>query len=444
MVKQIALLLLFFSTALPAAQFEVQLDRNRVEQGKFLIAELIYRGPSDPGLPDLTLWQDDFFVDAYDPELADTADGGIEWTQQARLYPRRQGRFSLDAIATGGAIARPQSIEVLAPLRGGIDITPDVQPLQPAYWADQTIIVSLDMPLHDPRNEVIANDFETPHFRVTRLPDQRLKTAQGISMRLRWMLLSPRKGHYQIELPAIVQRGRGRFRFYLPPIKVQIQPLPAYLSPAIPVGKPAISHRIEQQQHLKILHLEVRQPGRLPETLSGFSELQQALGIDDTAVRIDNSFSDGVAIRQYEMTLPRWLMPRRPSWKLAYFDTERGQADRLDHKMPLLWQWPHVMTQGLVVGGLLLLMLLAWRVYPYLHDWRQRRKLRQQIMQAQTACEIRQLLLAYSGMKTLQQWTSAKSPERLRQLSEWLDRACFAATAKVDLKKIKTLARSLV
>jgi hypothetical protein len=427
MVRLLAIILFCFTPLIQAATLELKLDKTRLETGKFLLAKIIYRGTQTPGRIDLSQWQDDFFIDRNDAEISSSGDGLVEAEINVRLYPRHSGNLILEAIALGGAIARPAHVLVVDPVRNGIDATPKLRLKKNIYWADQPIDIEIEVPLHDARNNVVADDFELENFEVTRLTNRRIKTKRGVSVVLRWMILTARKGTYTLELPAIQQRGRGRFRFYLPPLSLRIKPLPAYLPPTVAVGKPAIETEVlQQRQHQAFLQINVSHHGRLPEQLAGFSELIETLGVAESAIEVTHENYDGIARRRYTIALPAWFLPQHVAFNLDYFDTDSGRLKTLHPQTPLLWQLPHYMLWlGILIVTILLFFALS-QADKLAAGLRQRYRLRQQILQADDAQQLRHLLLNHSGEKTLFGWRKNQHKKQAEEIAEELNRACFA------------------
>ena len=220
-------LLLFVSNSGHSADLNVQLNKNETEMGKFIVAMISYHGEKTPGLPDLSDWEEKFYVDVQGNESFELSDGWLQSETRVRLYPRISGKLSLASLALGGAIAKSQQLIVKPLIRNEIDSTPIMQPLQSDYWADQAIMINVDISLYENRNNVVVDDLEIEGFVVRSLKPKRISTEAGDVIRLQWMLLTPSPGNYEIELPSIQQRGRSRFRFYLPKLKLTIRPIPA-------------------------------------------------------------------------------------------------------------------------------------------------------------------------------------------------------------------------
>lgn len=417
-----------FSAPLQAATLDLQLDKSQVEMGKFIIATITYHGSSPPAAIDLSQWQDDFYLDRNDPEIVVNENNQLQQQTHARLYPRHSGDITLDAIAAGGAIAYPRHVQVRPAIRNGIDATPKLLALKTEYWADEAIDIQIDVALHDQRNNVVASDFEPEFFDSLRLPDQPIDSTQQPAIRLHWQLLSARKGDYWLELPSIVQRGRGRFRFYLPKLKLHIKPLPAYLAPTVPVGQPKVTVAIKTIENQEILQLSIQNRGRLPDGLQGFSDFLQAMGIDESTVISTDIAQQGIITRIKQIPLPTWLWPRQIDYRLNYFDSAAGQLKTLQQPLPWLWHAPRGFYWLMILLATLLMFLGMNRLDRWAARWRKRYRLRQQLLRAKNPAQLRKSLIDSADVKTLQQWVQQSSRQltQAHALAIRLDRACFS------------------
>jgi len=428
-----------FNAQLQAATLDLQLDKSRIEMGKFIIATITYHGSKSPAAIDLSQWQDDFYFDRNDPDTVDDENNQLQQQTRVRLYPRHSGEITLDAIAAGGAIAYPRHVQVLPAIRNGIDATPKLQALKTEYWADEAIDIQIDVALHDKRNNVAAKDFEPEFFDSLRLPDQTIDKDRQPAIRLHWQLLSARKGDYWLELPSIVQRGRGRFRFYLPKLKLHIKPLPAYLPPTVPVGQPKVTVAIKTIANQKILQLSIQNRGRLPDGLQGFSDFLQALGIDESTVVSKDISQQGVIVRIKQIPLPTWLWPRQIDYRLNYFDSTAGQLKTLQQPLPWLWHAPRGFYWLMILLATLLMFLGMNRLDRWAARWRQRYRLRQQLIRANNPPQLRKILIDSAAVNTLQQWAQQFSRQRTQAsaLASRLDRACFSNQPTQSLAALK-------
>ncbi|MCK4707303.1 MAG: hypothetical protein KAU21_01710, partial [Gammaproteobacteria bacterium] len=374
--------------------------------GKYFLADIRYQGESAAGEFSLSEWQDNFYVDLQDSE---TVDIGIDRdlqqkTSRVRLYPRHSGQITLASIAFGGAIAKSSVITVKQSIRNGIDGTPVIQPIQQNYWSDQAIIIQVDVALHDPGNIVESNDLEAEGFILQTLSTQRIQSTGVDVMRLKWLLLTPNKGHYEIELPAIHQRGRGRFRYHLPILKLNIKPLPAYLPPTIPVGSLTVhSEIIKPESQSPGFLLTIQKSGRIPEHVEGLQTLFEGLGLDRLDVEIENRIdaSTGRVSRSYQIPLPAWYFAQPNSIQIPYFDTTKGKLEYLQHQLPGIWLAPDYIK---IIGGFIILLIIfyaGYRINNLAEKVRLWKRLQLQISQSNSAHQLRRLLLKTQPAKNL-------------------------------------------
>ncbi len=437
MVRHWLLLLWLFPGLLQAAELALHLDKTRAQLGKIFKAHIVYISEKTPDAPDLSAWRKDFFIDRGDTDETLLKDGRIETDFSLRLFPRHSGSLKLDDIALGGAIANGATLQVSPPIHSGVDATPRLQALKPYYWADEAIDVRIRMAVYDARNVIKADDFELPGFAVMRLPDRHFVAAKQPMIELHWRLSTLQKGRYRIELPAITQRGRGRYQFHLPRLTLHIKPLPAYLPANVAVGQPSLTSQLSTDAQQPALTVTVQNSGRLPAQLAGLDEALQPLGDALSAPQVLNQNRQGVAIRQYRITLRPWLWPQRPLLKLVYFDTESGRQKTLHQRLPLLWNAPARAKWALLALLLLLTLWLMKRLYRAGLRWRERRRWRRQLLEAQDAHQLRRLLINRCAVPTLQAWQQQCASNRADALVERLNRACFSAQADLELAQLK-------
>jgi len=425
------------SMPLRAAELTVTLDSAESEMGKYFLADIRYQGPATDAEFNLSEWSNDFFLSLQNSRMLALEQGGIEKTASVRLYPRRSGSITLPSIAFAGAIAGASRVTVQRSVRNDIDATPELLPLQSYYWTDQAIFIGVDVALHDVRNRIDVDDFELEGFRVQALKPQRRQQQGRDIIQLQWMLLTPQKGNYQIELPAIHQRGRGRFRYHLPALNLTIKPLPAYLPATIPVGQIDVSSElVREPKQAAMWRISIEKDGYLPPHVEGFQTLFDALGLAAPGSKETTSQNGRVSL-QYQLPVPGWYFASPNTIQIPYFDTRSGQLITLQHRLPVVWQVPSYVY----VAGLFLLMIVIFyagyhlnKVAELVRYWM---RFRQQIQQADSAHSLRLLLTSELCSKTLGEW-SAKTPcARAQQIAQDLNECCFARASEQKLTQIK-------
>lgn len=447
MVRRCAVLLYLLYSVNPinslAAELSFELDKTKIELGKFFLLKLTYLGTSDPGSVDISMWHDDFFVVQNDTDLSATKDGLIQTETVIRLYPRHTGLLTLDAIALGGGFTKPEAVLVLPSIRNGINGTPVLKQLEPQYWADQNINISVDVRLHDSRNSIVVGDFELPGFSVISLPSERLSLDDIDTIRLRWSVFTPNPGIYEIDLPAIEQKGRGRFRFYLPKLKLKIRPLPAYLPPTVPVGNVKITSRLNEfEDGFKYWLINITNTGRLPRQIDELVNYFQKNRLNYTVLEsteVVDSFNRIVS-NSFQVLVPEWAFGQTPSIRLAYFDTSTGQLEYINHKLPNVWQIP----QAALWASFVMLLVFCWWLILWLikliKRFRNWQHYRFELKDTESPHNLRQLLLCKSSSKTLNAWADVHpyKPDN-RIIADQLNALCFAPKSQLRLSEVKKL-----
>jgi len=422
---------------------QVVLDKQSLEMGKYFVVDIVYQGKKGHGDFNLSSWENDFHIELMDQEKSEISSTQVELHSRYRLYPRHIGTLALPQLAYGGAITQQRSLIVSTSIRNHIDATPQIRALKPILWAGETFLVQIDMALHDQRNKLVVDDFQVAGFKIVRLKDTRIPRAKHDVIRVSWILRQVKKGTYQIELPSIQQRGRGRFRFYLPKLDVKIDPLPAYLPASVAVGKlEGHAERVElmgrQYWFIQLKHL-----GDFPEKLEGMSDLLDQLELGTADVRVENTFNEtlGRVTRQYWIEIPQWHLLPEENLSLAYFDVLEGRLVRTELVLPMVWQIPGFAKVGLVFFLMGLFFYLGFRFDRMANKWRLAWKFRQQIRQADSARRLRALILSFYGVKRLSSCgLLMDNPELAKQLNE----LCFAQQTGLHFSRIKQQCVTLV
>ncbi len=433
-------LLMFISSTGYTAELRVKLNKNETEMGKFIVATISYQGDKDPGSPNLSEWHEKFYVDIRQSELSTLPGGRLQSDTRVRLYPRVSGPLTLDSLALGGAIAKSQSINIKPLIRHDIDATPVVRPLQPVYWADQAIILSVDIALVEKRNNVVVNDFELDGFGIRALKPQRLQLETGDVVRLRWMLLTPHHGIYEIELPSIQQRGRSRFRFYLPKIRLNIKPVPAYLPATVAVGNLRVhSLLVEEKNEQPSWLLKIENSGRLPDHVEGVQAFLESKGIASTDVVIEQLIDEQSATvsQLYKIKIPDWNLTSSNELQLAYFNTTTGRLEYLQHSLPGYWNIPRYARIMIVYIAVLVFFYVANRVDKLAQRVRSWLHFRSTIRQSSTGNQLRKVLLQNSSSKNLTEWSDLFQGRVSQQIMEDLNEYCFRLEPHLELEEIK-------
>lgn len=437
--------LLLLATALLAVsanakQLSVRTQMASLEIGKYLKAEIHYVGKEVPGQADLQQWEDQWFVDRGTIDTESLPNGEQLTIEKLRLYPRLSGELLLESIALGGAIAAPQRIQVKSLNRYGIEAAPRWEAVPSQIWQGQSLEVSIAIELLHPSNHIAVEALEAPGFIVEPLPKITTKTATSKHIKLRWRLTAQQNGHLRLVAPTIEQRGRGRWRFYLPEQAIQVVPIPSYIPPTVPVGQIELKSTRLQRDEQTLWQLSISNHGGLPDEVHGLQRQLQKLG-KVQRVSVETA-QDGnqQSVQAYEITAPEWSFAFHggPEVHIEYFDVDAGRLVTAATTFPPIWRLPLV---GQIVLALLITALLTWLAaigYRNWTRWQQQQSLRRSIRQAADANALRDALQDHARQHRLENWQSLFNISQAEKAVHKLDELCFSKTTQHDLPAVKT------
>ncbi|MCU7939254.1 MAG: hypothetical protein KZQ64_16350 [gamma proteobacterium symbiont of Bathyaustriella thionipta] len=458
MVKRISFyqtlffILLFIPHCLLAADASIEpevkivLNTSEVEMGKFILVRIEYRGDSVPEISNIQQWYDDFFVDRRDEGAEKFPDGLIVYTETMRLYPRKTGDIVLASVALGGAIAQAVKIKVTPAIRSNINGTPQWQALPETIWQGQTVEISILQNLLNSSNQVVTEEAQFPGFYVERL-DQKVTTQNTIkTVQLHWRITAQTSGLIQLDPPAIVQRGRGRWRFYLPRATIQVKPLPSYIPPTVPVGRLSIRTGVMQINNKPLWTVEIQNEGQLPDEIYGIrTQLSKLTGASLESVEVSASRPDSTSpltsIHFYRVLVPdfSWGFNDGPEVVIPYFDVDEGSLKKMTEKLPGVWyfstQWLNLFFIVLVLLSVIIVIVCTRSMKTFL-AWRHYRCL---LKQAGNPHELRRLLIAQGPFLTLSDWSASKQSKRANQIAAALNCLCFSPSSEISLDEIKQI-----
>lgn len=399
-----------------------------MEMGKFIVAHITYEGPIAVERLDLSLWEQDFFLRQGDSETISFESGNYESQTKVRLYPRQIGQFSLDAIAHGGAIAKPQQIQASPSIRNGINAKPTLNQLKAHYWTDENIFLSIDTQLHYAGNKVVADSWEQAGFEIYPLPTQTIIKDDITLKRLNWMVIAPSEGHYQIQLPAIEQRGKGRFRYYLPLVEVTIKPLPSYFPASISVGELTIkSELITHNPNKQLLKIEISKLGYLPSTLEGLhASLSNFINLEQHQIHQTKKLNNNLNINTYTVEMGEWNFGKKEKLNLKFFNPKTAQLETITHQLPSLWSIPQFAVILFLILIISSLVFLGLKAKPFLFNWKMYRIYIKQLKNSATSQQLRYKIVNSDDSKSLSEWANKKTHSNAQDIANKLNEACFS------------------
>ncbi len=435
-------------------QLKVSTDTSQIEMGKFLSVSIIYIGETVPENVNLKSWDEDFFVDIRDSETEDLINGLIQHTQFIRLYPRSVGSKVLSSIAWGGAIAAPIRIKVEAAIRNKIDVTPYWLALPKVIWQGQRIKVSIIQNLLHASNKVAIENVEFTGFTVKQLKQEKITKNNHKQIKLSWLITPQYEGVFQLKLPAITQRGRGRWRFYLPHQQIIVNPLPSYIPPTIPVGKLSITSGIFFKESQPFWFIEIKNQGKLPDDIYSLrTQLSKLTGVAIESIEtipmlgtlslyskpLSHGYSSLVSSIRYQIPMPSWTQALISMSKVTipYFDVINGNIQVVSNRLPSFWNIPKLVFYSFYILLTLILCYVFFMIFNKVKKLLLLKNSRLLIKQTNQPEELRKLILSYGDFLTLEQWALAvgnnfKKASEVKEIASDLNRLCYDKSKPVD------------
>jgi hypothetical protein len=362
-----------------AAALQVSVLSPQVELGKPVWVTL-HSNQTKVSLDTLDIrpWQRDFVL-ARERELV-LADDNRSQRLRLQLFPLHQGQFELPALSFltqhSSAIAIEVSAARDAKTQAPIDFACKLPSLRP--WQQQAVNVACTITTANayavfnlPRDNVNG---------VQLLPMQQQQYAVHETLeaqtryQLGWVLLPEHAGEVQVQLPPIqyVRDGVVTHQFYVPPLALQVQALPAWLPGTIPVGRVSVdAYRLTQAwlstSVLSRLQLRLQLTGVAPPLIPDYPQQlhsdramqfyapqrQLHTRIDSHGLQHQLMYDIPVVARQ----LGRY---RLPDLRVQYFDPDSGTLKtRVIHGQSVL-----VLNGAVKVLVLLMLAVaLAWAAH---------------------------------------------------------------------------------
>lgn len=437
-----------------SAELSLQLDSHEIELGRVFIGTLNYHGKSGTGPADLRPWEDEFAIERDNFSTEEKA-GEIISHEDIRLYPRFSGELVINAIAHGGVIMEPMKVWVRPLQRDGINGQPILAPLPTRIQVGSPITVSVTVPLLAPTNKVTASEWKVENIRIVALAQQHEISQGNQAIKLRWLLYPEKKGIYALTLPAIEQRGNGRWRFHLPLQKITVFPLPSYLPPTLLVGAVTAHSKLIEHDQQPYWELTLDSNGLIDSHPWGLlNTISSELGIDEGRVISQQASVDakGMWHRKWLIPVPQWTFGlfHGPSLTIHYFSPPSQRTETLDHPLPAAIKFPNWFIGVLAVIAAMILIgvasLLA-RIWRWLKRYFEHLRLLQAASDAHT---LRRELLRYGQHRHLEAWAISKNTVLAAQAAADLNALSFSRdsnkafdTVKANILKIESLKAQL-
>ena len=363
---------------------------------------------------DFSSWQQDFVLPRdYDLSIADD---NRSQRLRMQLYPLHRGQFELPALSFLNQTSNTMRIDVTeardAKNRSPIDFTCKVPNNTP--WQQQQVIVACSITM---RNAYAV--FTQPTDNLTGVQVLPMQAQQHVvhetletqtRYQLGWVLIPTQAGKLHVQLPPIqyVRDGVVSHQFYVPPLDLNVQTLPAWLPGTIPVGTVSVVNYSLPQAWLSTsvlshVQLQLQLAGMAPDLIPAYpqqlrsdSTMQYYSAQQQLLTRID---SNGIQHRlTYDIPLVAKHLGiyRLPALRLQYFDPASGTLKTAEIHGPsiiILNTWLKVLLLLFAAGVLIWLVryLLQW-LTQYWRRYQTYRLALQQLPRSNSLPAIRQVM----------------------------------------------------
>jgi hypothetical protein len=303
-----------------AAELALALRSATVEWGQPLRGHVTFTGDQDSGSIDLAALGEAFHVERGFAEVTRIESGTTIRREAVSLYPRRIGEQSVPALAHGGARSAPVAIQVLPPRPEGAVVEVSVRVPAGRLKAGQQLVVRLDVATTDPRVRLETEPLRLPGAETHLLSATETTDGPQIRRSLGWAIFLRSTGEHSIDLPPLRYQlfGRDLRRFHFPALRVEVEPIPAYVPITMPVGQVAVASTLAGERADRHWHLVVETDGQLP---AGVPELQAELatlaGVDAgriAATQRTEARAEGVrTVVELRAPLPALLVALAPT-----------------------------------------------------------------------------------------------------------------------------------
>lgn len=476
MVSGVRILILLVGLGLAgtgrAALLQLDLDQASTELGLPLRADL-YAVDAERKIGDVD-WdslRDDFAVSLLDSgeDISDP-----RWPARrvqhvrARLYPRRTGTLNIAAIQLGDMTTSPRTVQVLpgSTVDGRIDV--DVQVSSHQVWQRQQLLVSMTISTPDKFASLQTDPPGHDAAEIHVLPPTRVFNPDGGStLRIGWSIFPLQSGAQTLFLPAVDYRLGGKVmrKYYLPPISIEVKPLPVYLSPTMPVGRVSIESLLDpgvlmQPGNLGYWHIRLTgeqvAPGWMPPVLRQVKAADDIQFLPSSTER-DIAYSDNGIEAHVTHSLPFKLTANGatelPALEIQYFDPDSARLITVRSIAQPLWAINLAWRALLLVLVSVLVGWLGRHLHRMWRRWRQRRQCRRLALRqlaashsAREICASLRLLgiaLGWHGNLSMQAWrqhwqAKYRPDDELPALLAELSELGFARDTELRLDRLRS------
>jgi hypothetical protein len=447
MISIMAVLAILFCCNAWAVQqtesLDVKLSMAEKQWGQYLRVTLRYRGEQQLEQIGLNAWRTIAFISIQD----EYRENGAQ-VMTLRLYPRAQGTFTLPQLSLGKAKSQPLSIEISAPVveQSALQLHRVVS--NQHVWQRQAILIQTQITTSDYSAHIKVDDVSDPRFISRKLPPVTARTRDGsYILKTGWVIYPLQPGKIELELPPVRYQlsGSDRRRFHLPVLKLEVEALPTYLPPTLPVGQLEVSssimHKDNGQPYWQIeLHSDGLIQYGIPQLDTQLAQISNtdiaAITYESTENITEDNYSD---LGIYHSPMPSWMLPagKPVPIQLRYFSTQTGKLETISHNLTRHWIMPGWSWGMLYVVFAVAALYAGYITYQLILRLQRRRAVLKAIMRADSPSSVRKILLEHFNCVTLSEW-SQQHHEKV-MIAKLINEACFSGDKSIKLPDLKSM-----
>ena len=275
------------------------------------------------------------------------------------------------------------------------DLTWDIHLSDVQVWQREQIILQVTVDAPDPFALLKADKLVIPNMEVIALPARRDKKNDGTEqLSMRWQLYPHTSGKQSIQLPLMryYLNGGTRKKWFPPLQSIEVQALPPYFPPTLPVGEVSINSHIVPNGILQpdslaywhiSLHSTIVTTAQFPPLLK---QLRATDGLEVFPAKISINTDKATGKFRLDYRIP--IKPKSsgrldlPDLQWHWFDPQTARLEKAHYEPLRPWVlalWQQILLW--LISGLSLLaggyQLLKWSGYYYRRWWRKYQVLQQ-------------------------------------------------------------------
>jgi len=298
-------------------------------------------------------------------------------------------------------------------------------------WQRQQIVVEVSVKAPDPFALLKTDKLMVDGMEVKALPLTQDAKTQTLS--LRWQLYPHGSGKQQIKLPPVRYYlfGGTKATWQAPVQTVNVQPLPPYMPPTLPVGQVGIESFIEPEGILTpgslaywhvSLHSKTVTTGQFPPLLK---QLHKSVDIDVLPAKVSTNFDLASGEYQLDYLIP--LKPKvsgrldLPELQWHWFNPETARLEKQQYQPPRPWVlalWEKIallMAAGILFGAGFFIVIKNG--YRHFRRWRCKRRVFNVLQQNSDNLNEHKIRKALQDCARAHNWPAALSTRQW--LSRW-------------------------